>query len=182
MGRNQVVPLGRVNSLAWHTLLITAPGVADLYQGSELWNLTLVDPDNRRPVDYELRRRLLEEIRDASATDVMARADEGAPKLWLIARLLSARALHPEAFDASSYAPLSVDGAKSRHALAFARGRLAVIVPLLVAGLGGAWGDTTVALPRGRWQDALTGAVWEGGRAVEVGSLLGAFPVAVLIS
>ncbi|MGH7763136.1 MAG: malto-oligosyltrehalose synthase, partial [Candidatus Dormibacteraceae bacterium] len=98
IGSQQLVSLGRVVSLAQATLLITCPGVPDLYQGSELWDLSLVDPDNRRPVDYELRRRLLSELEDASAAEVTARADEGAPKLWLIARLLDARRRHPDLF------------------------------------------------------------------------------------
>jgi (1->4)-alpha-D-glucan 1-alpha-D-glucosylmutase len=182
MGRNQLVAHGRVNSLAWHTVMLTSPGVPDVYQGTEVWNLSLVDPDNRRPVDYELLRRLLDEVRDASAADVMGRADDGATKLWLIARLLSLRARRAELFEGSVYAPLAVEGAKARHALAFARGRLAVVVPVLVAGLAGAWAGTTVALPHGRWEDALTGAVCEGGGPVGLASLLGAFPVAVLTS
>ncbi|MGC2660830.1 MAG: malto-oligosyltrehalose synthase, partial [Bryobacteraceae bacterium] len=82
-----VTPLiqpGRVNSLAQVLLKLTAPGVPDLYQGSELWDLSLVDPDNRRPVDYEARRNLLRELPGLTASDVMRRIDEGLPKLWLI--------------------------------------------------------------------------------------------------
>src|SRR5579862_1467338 len=112
MGRNQVVALGRITSLAWHTLLLTAPGVPDLYQGAELWDLSLVDPDNRRPVDFEARRAMLAGLASADAAAAMARADEGAPKLWLISRLLSMRARRSELFASTAYAPLEVAGAK----------------------------------------------------------------------
>ncbi len=182
MGRNQIVALGRIASLARVALLLTSPGVPDLYQGSELWDLSLVDPDNRRPVDFALRQRLLEEIQPAGAADVLARADEGAPKLWLIARLLGLRARRAELFSTSEYAPLAATGTKSRHAVGFARERLVVVVPRLPVGLGGAWGDTTIELPAGRWEDALTGAAHDGGAPVPVGALLAAFPVAVLTS
>ncbi|HLZ95787.1 MAG TPA: malto-oligosyltrehalose synthase [Candidatus Dormibacteraeota bacterium] len=178
IGRTQIVTHGRVNSLAQLALLLTSPGVPDLYQGSELWDLSLVDPDNRRPVDYEVRRRLLAEVPSLTAADVMARADEGAPKLWLIARLLDRRRSDPELFTALAYQPLEAAGAKARHVVAFGRDRLAVIVPRLPAGLGGVWAGTTIELPRGSWEDVLTGARREG--RVEVAALLEAFPVAVL--
>src|SRR5579859_7030010 len=178
IGRTQIVTHGRVNSLAQLALLLTSPGVPDLYQGSELWDLSLVDPDNRRPVDYETRSRLLAEVPSLTAADVMARADEGAPKLWLIARLLDRRRSDPELFTALAYQPLEAAGAKARHVVAFGRDRLAVIVPRLPAGLGGVWAGTTIELPRGSWEDVLTGARREG--RVEVAALLEAFPVAVL--
>ena len=182
MGRNQVVPLGRVNTLVWHTLMLTAPGVPDISQGSELWDLSLVDPDNRRPVDFALRQALLTEVRNLDGPAVMARADDGAPKLWLLARLLALRAERADLFTGSKYEPLAVAGAKAKHALAFCRGGLAVIAPVLVAGLAGAWADTMVELPRGRWRDALGGAIVDGGKAIEVTSLLSNFPLAVLTS
>jgi (1->4)-alpha-D-glucan 1-alpha-D-glucosylmutase len=180
IGRYQLVSLGRVNSLAQATLLLTCPGVPDLYQGSEIWDLSLVDPDNRRPVDYELRRRLLQETGSSGPGEVMARADEGAPKLWLIARLLDARRGRPGLFDEPVYRPLSAAGAKARHVVAFARGKLLVVVPRLVCGLAGDWGDTSLELPAGRWSNVLTGNTVEGGVAVPLGGLLAAFPVAVL--
>jgi (1->4)-alpha-D-glucan 1-alpha-D-glucosylmutase len=180
MGRTQIVALGRITSLAQTTLLLTCPGVPDLYQGSELWDLSLVDPDNRRPVDYELRRRLLAEAAQLSPAEAMARADEGVPKLWLIARLLGRRRQAPGLFESPAYAPIEVTGAKARHVVAFTRDRLLVVVPRLLAGLGGAWADTTVALPEGEWEDVLGNEHVQGGRAVEVAALLHAFPVAVL--
>ena len=182
MGRNQVVALGRVTSLAWHTLLLTAAGVPDLYQGTEVWDLSLVDPDNRRPVDFAAHGALLAAIEHADAAGVMARADEGAPKLWLISRLLSLRARRPELFAGGDHRPLEAAGAKARNALGFTRGKLAVVVPVLAAGLAGAWGATTVTLPKGTWRDALAGSEFEGGKPVELSSMLATFPVAVLTS
>jgi (1->4)-alpha-D-glucan 1-alpha-D-glucosylmutase len=180
MGLNQIVALGRTTSLAWVALELTSPGVPDVYQGTEVWDLSLVDPDNRRPVDFDARARLLDEVRPASAAEVIARMDEGAPKIWLIARLLALRASRPELFEGSGYTPLEAAGSKARHVVAFTRGRLAVIAPALLFGLGGQWGDTSVTLPAGRWEDALTGAAFEGGGPLELGTLLGGFPVAVL--
>ena len=180
IGSHQLVSLGRVNSLAQVTLLLTCPGVPDVYQGSELWDLSLVDPDNRRPVDYELRRRLLDDMGHAGAAEAMARTDEGAPKLWLISRLLEARRARPELFDGAPHQPVAAIGSRARHVVAFARGPLLVVVPRLVVGLGGDWGDTSVELPAGSWGDVLTGNAFEGGAGVALRTLLADFPVAVL--
>jgi (1->4)-alpha-D-glucan 1-alpha-D-glucosylmutase len=180
IGRNQLVSHGRLTSLAQTALLLTCPGVPDLYQGSELWDLSLVDPDNRRPVDFELRRRLLSEIQDAEAAQVMARTDEGVPKLWLVMRLLRARRERPELFAGADYSPLGAHGAKAHHAVSFVRDRLLVVVPRLLFGLAGDWADTTIDLPKGRWKDLLTGVEADGEAPVAVSSLLKAFPVAVL--
>ena len=180
IGRNQLVALGRITSLAQTTLLLTCPGVPDLYQGSELWDLSLVDPDNRRPVDIELRRRLLSEIQNAEARDVMARADEGVPKLWLMTRLLRARRDRPELFGGLGYSHVAAEGAKARHAVSFVRDRLLVVVPRLLYGLNADWADTAVELPSGRWTDLLTGRSQEGGGPAQLSSLLSVFPVTVL--
>jgi (1->4)-alpha-D-glucan 1-alpha-D-glucosylmutase len=180
IGRNQLVALGRIASLAQTALLLTCPGVPDLYQGSEVWNLTLVDPDNRRPVNYKPRASLLAEIRTAEVSDVLARADEGAPKLWLISRLLDHRRVDPGLFGSTSYSPLATVGAKARHAVGFVRDRLLVVVPRLVAGLGGDWADTTVDLPAGDWRSLLTGEELQGGPGIQVAELMRQFPVAVL--
>src|SRR5260370_40631122 len=91
----RVQDAGRVNSLVQTLLKYTAPGMPDLYQGGELWDLSLVDPDNRRPVDYGLRKRLLCELRKMTGTDIaaqmMMRADEGVPKMWPIHKALEVR-------------------------------------------------------------------------------------------
>jgi (1->4)-alpha-D-glucan 1-alpha-D-glucosylmutase len=179
-----VLPLvgpGRVNSLAWKLLSLTAPGVPDLYQGSELWDLALVDPDNRRPVDYELRRQLLGELDGLSAAEAWARPEEGLPKLLLVQRALQLRRRRPAAFGAGAgYRSLPVHGPKARHAVAFARAEEVVtVVPRLVLKLGGDWAGTELELPPGSWRDELSGAVVEGGRRL-LADVVGGFPVALL--
>ncbi|HVW86166.1 MAG TPA: malto-oligosyltrehalose synthase, partial [Bryobacteraceae bacterium] len=82
---------GRVNSLSQTLIRMMAPGVPDIYQGTEIWDLSLVDPDNRRPVDYDLRRRLIGEMEGLSAEEIMTRMDEGMPKLWVIRQALKLR-------------------------------------------------------------------------------------------
>lgn len=179
IGRNQLVALGRMNSLAQTALLLTCPGVPDVYQGSELWDLSVVDPDNRRPIDFDKRRQMLSEIQGDEPEQVLARADEGTPKLWLVARLLKLRRERSGLFGDSGYSPIVAHGTKARHVVSFVRGRLTVVVPRLVLGLGGDWGDTEIELPEGAWKDAFTGTTYESGR-VQLGGLLQRFPIAVL--
>jgi (1->4)-alpha-D-glucan 1-alpha-D-glucosylmutase len=207
-----LVAYGRVNALAQVLVALTAPGVPDIYQGSELWDLSLVDPDNRRPVDFEVRRALLASLggpvdgpSGVDAEGILARSDEGLPKLRVVHAALQVRRRWPEAFGADpggSYLALGVRGSGADHAVGFCRGGVvAAVVPRLVATLvagpdpapealaagpnpaRGAWGDTAVALPPGRWVDVITGAAWSGGSAgsdVPVGGLLDRFPVALL--
>lgn len=177
---------GRVNSLAQTLMKHTAPGVPDLYQGSELWDLSLVDPDNRRPVDYRLRTKLLHEIKRMpaaeAAAEAMRRADEGLPKLWTIHRALCLRRQRPESFGAqAAYTPLKVEGLKSEHVIAYLRGdRVATVVPRLTYQLGGEWDQTVVELPRGLWTNRMTGAPLAGG-SVAMSEVLREFPVALLV-
>jgi (1->4)-alpha-D-glucan 1-alpha-D-glucosylmutase len=176
-----LVEPGRIVSLSQTLLKLTAPGVPDLYQGTELWDLSLVDPDNRRPVDYAVRRRLLAELDALAPERIWARIDEGLPKLWVIRQALALRRRRPRLFGAAGeYAPLRVRGAKAGHAVAFGRGGGAItVVPRLVLGLGGDWEGTVLELPAGGWRNELTGEMVEGGvRAL--GELLGRFPVALL--
>lgn len=179
-----ILQAGRVNALAQKTLQLTAPGVPDIYQGTELWDLSLVDPDNRRPVDHALRARLLGELPPSGDPDpgsVLARMDEGLPKLWVVREVLALRRRRREAFDQGEHTPLAVTGPAGRHVVAFARGTdVAVVVPRLSLRLAeeGGWRDTRVALPDGSWRHLFGGAC--GGGAVPVGSLLRDFPVAVL--
>ncbi|WP_433983630.1 hypothetical protein RBB78_22005 [Tunturiibacter empetritectus] len=181
----RILEAGRVNSLAQTLLKYTAPGVPDLYQGTELWDLSLVDPDNRRPVDYALRQRLLQELKQMNGGDaaaqVMARAEEGLPKMWTIHKALRLRRERPASFGAEAdYVPLMVDGVKHDHVIAYLRGEdVVTVVPRLIVKLGGAWRDTVVTLPEGRWRNRLTGVMVEGGE-VEVRGLLKDFPVALL--
>ncbi|HUG40097.1 MAG TPA: malto-oligosyltrehalose synthase [Longimicrobiales bacterium] len=183
---------GRVVSLAQKLVQLTMPGVPDVYQGSELWDLSLVDPDNRRPVDFQARRDLLAELEAASGKgappfvrELLGRMDEGAPKLWVVREALRARAERPHAFEGGAYEPLEMAGPAADHALGFLRGdEVAVVVPRLVVGLvrGGGWQDTTVALPSGRWESRLTGDGVEAGReGVVMERVLGRFPVALLV-
>jgi (1->4)-alpha-D-glucan 1-alpha-D-glucosylmutase len=182
----RVQDAGRVNSLAQTLLKYTAPGVPDLYQGGELWDLSLVDPDNRRPVDYALRKRLLHELKemrgDEAAALVMSRAEEGLPKMWTIHQALKLRRERPECFGADAdYTPIEVDGAKYDHVIGYLRGEEVVtVVPRLTLKLDGAWKDTIAVLPKGRWKNRLSGAMVSGG-VITVKLLLKDFPVALLV-
>ena len=172
---------GRVNSLAQTLLKCTVPGVPDLYQGGELWDFSLVDPDNRRPVDYALRRRLLDELPTLTAEQVVARMDEGLPKLAVVHQAVSVRRAHPEWFGVdATYDPLPVRGEKAEHGIAYARsGHVVTFVPRRPLSLAGDWGATTVSLPAGAWRHCFTGQTFQGG-AVAVRELLERFPVALL--
>jgi (1->4)-alpha-D-glucan 1-alpha-D-glucosylmutase len=181
LAEHRLIERGRVNSLAQVALLLTCPGIPDLYQGTEVWDLSLVDPDNRRPVDFAARRLLLDDLAGAGPQAALARCSEGAPKLWLIHRVLGHRGRHPGAYGpGSGYQRLPVHGPKAAHAVAFTRtGGLAVVVPRLVAGLAQDWAGSTVTLPGGPWVDVLAGGQVDGGDA-SVAGLLQRFPVAVL--
>jgi (1->4)-alpha-D-glucan 1-alpha-D-glucosylmutase len=182
----RVQDAGRVNSLTQTLLKYTAPGMPDLYQGGELWDLSLVDPDNRRPVDYGLRKRLLCELKRMTGTDVaaqvMMRAEEGLPKMWAIHKALELRRERPDCFDAEAeYTPIEVDGAKHDHVIAYLRGEdVVTVVPRLTLKLDGSWKDTIVVLPKGRWRNRLTGAGMDGG-VITMKMLLKDFPVALLV-
>ena len=175
-----LIAAGRVNSLAQTLLKLTAPGVPDIYQGTELWDLSLVDPDNRRPVDYALRRRLLAALDRTTPEAIMARSDEGLPKLWVIRQTLQLRRQRPALFGADGrYRPLTAMGARSDHVVAFARGEGAIAVaPRLVMRLEDNWMNTTLELPPGQWRNELTGDVVQD--VVRIADLLARFPVALL--
>ena len=181
LAEHRIVERGRVNSLAQTALTLTCPGVPDLYQGTEVWEESLVDPDNRRPVDYARRRALLDSLADAGPEAALARDADGGPKLWLIHRVLGHRRRHPGAYGpGSGYEPLNSAGPRSSNIVAFTRSNgLAVVVPRLVHDVTQGWAGTTVELPPGPWADVLTGATVDGGRAAVAG-LLRTFPVAVL--
>ena len=174
--RHRVVERGRRNSLAQTALLLTCPGVPDTYQGSELWDLSLVDPDNRRPVDIALRRLVAAETENAAAADVLTRSDRGDPKLWMTRRLLRLRRERRHSFAGGDYEPLDVRGGRDDHVVAFARPDLAVVVPRLG---DDEWSGTTVAVPAGDWTDALSGRSFSGG-SCQLDALFADFPIAVL--
>jgi (1->4)-alpha-D-glucan 1-alpha-D-glucosylmutase len=172
---------GRVNSLAQTLLKLTVPGVPDIYQGSDLWDLRLVDPDNRTAVDFSVRREMLGQLNDLKAENVLERWDEGVPKLWTIHRALSVRKAHPEIFDSGSYEPLMATGPMAQHAMGFVRGgAIVTIVPRLVLTLADNWNNTSLEIPAGKWQNALTGETVSGG-CRDLAELLKQFPVALLV-
>ena len=186
-----LVAPGRVVSLAQKLVQLTMPGVPDIYQGTELWDLSLVDPDNRRPVDFAARRAALERLVGDGAdagTDpkaILGEMGSGLPKMWVVRQALAMRRERPEAFDEGGYRPLEVRGDAVVHAVGFLRGEgVAVVVPRLVIGLArrGGWAETVVDLPAGRWRNRLTGErVDSRGGGVPLVELLGRFPVALVV-
>ena len=161
---------GHLNALAQVVLKLTTPGVPDLYQGTELWDLNLVDPDNRRPVDFSSRRDALEEMRQridadglsALLSELLQSPADGRIKLFVIHRILAFRRERERLFREGRYVPLAAAGSRSEHVCAFARAlgglKVVVVVPKRVLSfadgcgcqtLGAAvWGDTVVMLPR----------------------------------
>lgn len=176
----ELVAPGRCNSLALALLALASPGVPDLYQGCELWNLALVDPDNRGPVDFAARKTLLAAARRADARDAADLADTGLPKLWLIQRVLALRRACPERFDRRSrYQPLRPRGPAADSVLAFARRGLVCAVPRLAYGRSPRWRETALELPPGRYRDVLGEESFDGG-ALPLAALWRHFPVALL--
>jgi (1->4)-alpha-D-glucan 1-alpha-D-glucosylmutase len=172
---------GRINSLAQTLIKMMAPGVPDFYQGTELWDLSLVDPDNRRPVDFDLRAALVRRTRTMSSADLAPEWDSGLPKLWMTARLLAVRRQRPEDFsDQSRYQPLVAQGTHLGRLFAFRRGEnLIAVVPRFTLTLGGEWSDTRLPLPGGVWRNFFTDAVLQ--REATPDALFVSFPVALLI-
>jgi (1->4)-alpha-D-glucan 1-alpha-D-glucosylmutase len=172
---------GRINSLTQTLIKHTVPGVPDLYQGGELWDLSLVDPDNRRPVDYELRRRLLAELDSLSLADVMERSDEGLPKLWTIHQALRLRNEHPEWFGRESeYKPVFARGPQAERVIAYLRGTKVLTVAQRWVLRGNEWGETSIDIPEGSWRNRLTGERITLGGNCRVKNLFARFPVALL--
>jgi (1->4)-alpha-D-glucan 1-alpha-D-glucosylmutase len=172
---------GRINSLSQTLIKMVIPGVPDFYQGTELWDLSLVDPDNRRPVDYAARVDLLARCRHLSATEALRDWDSGLPKLWLIARLLSLRQERVDDFGPNSkYQPLIAQGSKLGNLFSFRRGEhLVAVIPRFLTTVNGDWGDTRLPLPMGSWRNAFTDAVLSG--PTTPGVLFRDFPVALLV-
>ena len=169
---------GYLNSLGGKLLQLVSPGVPDLYQGSELWDRSLVDPDNRRPVDFEERRRMLQRIDEGWLPPVDA---SGAAKLLVVSRALRLRRDHPEHF--TRYRGVTVLGANAAHAIAFDRGGVIAVatrLPHALAASGG-WQDTAI-MPGGQeFHDVLTGRVLRG-TSLPLAGLLEQYPVALLTS
>ncbi|HEV2087070.1 MAG TPA: malto-oligosyltrehalose synthase, partial [Cryptosporangiaceae bacterium] len=177
---------GWFNSLTQKIVQLTMPGVPDTYQGQELWDYSLVDPDNRREVDYDERRRLLAALDNGWQPPVDA---SGAVKLLVTSRALRLQNAAPELF--TGYTPLHATGPAADHAVAFDRGGAITVATRLPVGLArrGGWSATTLTLPPGQWVDALTGRLFNGGEvpvsqllqhADDTGQIVG-YPVALLV-
>ncbi|MEO8217057.1 MAG: malto-oligosyltrehalose synthase [Acidobacteriota bacterium] len=200
---SQLALLGASNSLGQVALKITAPGIPDFYQGSELWDLSLVDPDNRRPVDYELRERFAEALRsDGRGSLELSRQlsqewQDGRIKLFLTLRALAFRQNHAGLFNSGEYLPLSCEGPRSRHLVAFCRRHGAAwsvtVVPRWMRGLisprsltapSPIWEGTTLLLPGpapSEWKNIFTGETCvKESTGLALGTILGSFPIAIL--
>jgi len=171
---------GWSNSLGQKLLQLAGPGVPDVYQGTDLFEYSLVDPDNRRPVDWAARRDLLARLDEGWLPDVDA---EGAAKLLVTTSALRLRRYRPEEF--VGYRPLPADGPAAAHAVAFQRSSSLVAVatrlPVGLAARGG-WGDTVLPLPDGSadWHDVVTDTAVDGA-APRLADLLARYPVALLV-
>ncbi len=167
---------GWSNSLTAKLIQLTAPGVPDVYQGSELWETSLVDPDNRRPIDFDLRRLYLAAVDGGELPPV---DETGASKLLVTSRALRLRRDHPELF--SRYTSVPAYGAAAHHVVAFDRGdaiTVATRLPLGLAAAGG-WSDTSIVVAGRTLVDVITGRTIEGG-TVTLSDLLNRYPVALL--
>jgi (1->4)-alpha-D-glucan 1-alpha-D-glucosylmutase len=203
--QNKVAQCAVYTGLSQALIKLTSPGVPDIYQGSELWDLSLVDPDNRRPVDYETRKAYLRDIQQRPEEDLLPLIDEllrtkedGRVKLFLIYRALKARKESMILFREGEYVPLEADGLLRDHVIAFARqgeGAWAVTVAprffLALTGEGNhplgedTWKDTGLLFPEqapGKWKNALTGEKIRGRGRIPVAAILKVFPAALLIS
>ena len=196
---------GMFNSLSQTLLKLAAPGVPDIYQGTEDWDLSFVDPDNRRPVDFTERRRCLAAINAAESNDpagllrdLLAGWPDGRIKLFVIHKLLHFRGDHPELFSEGTYLPLGASGRLAERICAFARSSdglwAAAVAPRLIgaavyhgeAPLGDFWNDTAVVLPQGaprRWRDLLSGNEIEAGadNFLPLTEVFRSFPVSLLV-
>jgi (1->4)-alpha-D-glucan 1-alpha-D-glucosylmutase len=202
----RIARFGVYNSLAQLAIKIGAPGVPDFYQGTELWDFSLVDPDNRRPVDYQKRRALLDSLGEGHAgsgslvSELLARPEDDRLKLFATATMLHARSAHHDVFRCGSYEPLAVHGSARDHLFAFARvqgsHQAIVAVPRLLTTLkpdgapplGEVWRDTRIAVPGQAphcYRQVFTGApanvIEEDGRRwIRAAEALADFPIAFL--
>jgi (1->4)-alpha-D-glucan 1-alpha-D-glucosylmutase len=174
----RVAPFGAINSLSQTLLKLTAPGVPDIYQGNDIWDFSMVDPDNRRPVDYELRRKLLREIDQRSPRELLSDWKSGAIKLKVTRDALRLR----EKFWDKGYEPIGVVGEHRERCVAFRRGDVIVVVPRLTVPLGfpplgKVWKDTRLDAS-GSFRNVFTGAKIE---RLDLATVFAEFPVALLV-
>ncbi len=195
---------GVINSLAQTLLKMTSPGIPDFYQGSELWNLALVDPDNRRPVDFDTRILFLEEIiakaeedRGYLIRELLNNYGDGKVKLFLIYRTLLARKKLHTLFQQGDYIPIYATGRFKEHVVAFLREydsqTALIVVPRFVTSLSGEatfplneiWDTTCLELPdgyTGKWVDLLTGLEIDAASKIFLSKVLSLFPVSLLVN
>lgn len=196
---NSIAAAGVINSLGQTVIKLTVPGVPDIYQGCELWDFSFVDPDNRRPVDYDLRRQYLDELENENSRyTLMAKWRSGQLKQYLITRILGLRATHPALFAKGRYVPLAATGKLSEHVFCFARelnGQVMIVATVrFAAELSDKaqptiprehWQDTHIQLPRQfeqyNWTDAFTG-VQLNGDSLSISRLFADSCVALLIN
>ncbi len=152
----EIIQLGAINSLTQTLLKLTSPGVADIYQGTEIWDYSLVDPDNRRPVDYGLRCEMLKSLSNATPGELMQTWPDGRIKLFLTKHILQLRRGHTDLFERGEYLPLHTSGTFAESCVSFVRrlddNWIAVIAPRLSSRvgfppIGEVWQDTTIQLP-----------------------------------
>ncbi len=191
----EIGPAAAVNGLAQQALLLTSPGVPDCFQGCEFWDLSLVDPDNRRPVDFEMRTRAARETKDGDISALLESWKDGRVKQAMTERILRHRKRSPDLFARGRYLPLTAEGRQAERVIAFARldseDLLLTVVPRLVCPL---LRDASLPLPH-RWegtllhipddarrplQDLLTGRTFQPAAALKVEDVLETFPVAIL--
>ncbi|MBF6330105.1 malto-oligosyltrehalose synthase [Nocardia transvalensis] len=177
----QLSPHAWSDALAQKLLQLCGPGIPDLYQGCELWEDSLVDPDNRRPVDFGQRLAMLQTLTGTPELD-----SSGAAKMWVVAYALWLRRERPDCFVGGSYLPLFATGEQAGHLVAYARGRLGEPPQVIVAATRHSvalndtgWGDTTLNLPQGIWTDRLTGQTFSD--RVRLEKMFTRLPVALLV-
>lgn len=199
--QRKIAHYGILNSLSQTLIKITSPGIPDFYQGTELWDLSLVDPDNRRPIDFDVRGKFLAEIIDLDGNrdflkDLMATPENGKIKLYLIYRSLLTRKENQSLFEEGAYIPLKAGGAHSDKLFAFARKAgnswVITIAPRLLANLVAEgeyplgqtiWSDTHLIMPDGtppNWINAITGEELRAGRKLLIGEVFTSFPLALI--
>jgi len=193
-----------LNSLSQTLLKLASPGVPDFYQGTELWNLSFVDPDNRRPVDFKVRNKLLRDLKERTKTDPagllaeLRASMDGRIKLFLIHRILQARKKNSQLFQSGSYLPLEIRGQCKDHVASFARRHNShwaiAVAPRMLTGIveegryplgPDIWKDTRIVVPDGApvgWQDAVCGHSVVDSHSLLLGDVLKDFPVALLLA
>jgi (1->4)-alpha-D-glucan 1-alpha-D-glucosylmutase len=203
--QRKIAHYGIFNSLSQTLLKCSSPGIPDIYQGSELWDLNLVDPDNRRPVDFWKRRKFLGEVKSRErengvklAKDLLQCREDGRLKLFLIYKALKARRQSPGVFEKGTYIPIRTNGKWSRHIIAFARNAdgswMVSIAPRFLTPLidgdsfplgPHVWEDTSILLPEEcppYWRDMFLDRIMRGERSLRISDVLKDFPVALLMN